>query len=44
VLEFIKALQEKAESTEEKSAIWDDCFSGNKSSKKRYELLTKEDL
>jgi hypothetical protein len=44
VLELIKALQEKAGSTEEKRAIWDYCFSGNKSSKGRYELLIKENL
>lgn len=41
VLELIKALQEEADSYEEKSAIWDYYFRGNKSSKKRYDMLTK---
>ena len=42
VLELIKALQEKAESHKEKEAIWDYCFKGNKSAKKRYETLTNQ--
>lgn len=42
VLERIKVLQEKEESREEKSTIWEDCFRGYKSSKKRYDMLTKE--
>ena len=42
VLKLIKALQEKAESNEEKSAIWNYYFKGYKSSKKRYDMLTKE--
>lgn len=39
VLELIKALQEKAESNEEKEAIWDYSFSRYKTSKKRYDML-----
>lgn len=42
VLELIKALEEKAESREEKSAIWEYYFRGNKTAKKRYDMLTKE--
>lgn len=42
VLGIIKALQETAESREERNAIWEYCFRGNKSSKKRYDMLTKE--
>ena len=41
VLELINALQEKAESNEEKSAIWDYYFNEYKSAKKRYDMLTK---
>jgi DNA-directed RNA polymerase specialized sigma subunit len=41
VLELIKALQEKAESKEEKAAIWEYYFRGNNSAKKRYDMLTK---
>lgn len=42
VLALIEALQEKAESHEEKRTIWNDCFRGNKSSKKRYEMLIQK--
>ena len=42
VLALIKVLQEKAESDEEKEAIWKYCFSKNKSSKKCYEMLIKK--
>lgn len=41
VLEFISALQEKVESREEKMAISHYYFRGYKSSKKRYDMLTK---
>lgn len=41
VLALIEALQEKAESYEEKRFIWDSCFRGNISSKERYEMLTQ---
>lgn len=41
VLKFIKALEDKAESYEEKSAIWDYWFRGYKSSKERYDMLAK---
>ena len=39
VLALVKALEEKAESREEKDAIWARCFKGNKSAKKRYDML-----
>ena len=39
VLELIKDLQERTESREEKQAIWDYYFRGNRSSKKRYDML-----
>lgn len=39
-LELIKALQEKAESQEEKNAIWEYYFRGNKTAKNRYDMLT----
>ncbi len=41
VLALIHALQEKAESKEEKAAIWDYYFRRYHSSKKRYDMLTK---
>lgn len=41
VLELIEALQEKAESYEEKRAIWDYYFRGYKTPKKRYDELMK---
>ena len=41
VLVLIQALQEKAESKEEKEAIWNYYFGRNYSSKKRYDMLTK---
>ena len=41
VLELIKALQDKAESEEEKDAIWEHYFRGNKTAKRRYDMLTK---
>lgn len=41
VLALIEALQEKAESREEKAAIWDYYFRRCHSSKKRYDMLTK---
>ena len=44
VLELIKALQEKAVSKEEKDAIWNYYFTEIKSPKKRYDLLTKDNL
>lgn len=42
VLEIIKGLQEKVKSEEEKMAVWDYYFSGYMSSKKRYDMLTKD--
>lgn len=42
VIALIKALQEKAESKEEKAAIWAYYFGRYHSSKKRYDMLTKE--
>ena len=42
VIALIKALQEKAESKEEKAAIWNYYFGRYHSSKKRYDMLTKE--
>lgn len=42
VLELIKALQDKAETYAEKTAIWDYYFRRNISSKTRYDMLTKE--
>lgn len=42
VLERINTLQEKAESKEEKMAIWDYYFGGNKTAKKRYDMLPKK--
>ena len=44
VVAIIKALQEKAESHEEKEAIWDYYFRGYKSSKKRYDTLINDPL
>ena len=41
VLALVKALQEKAESKEEKNAIWDYYFRRYRSSKKNYDMLTK---
>ena len=41
VLALIKALQEKAESKEEKENIWNYYFRRYHSSKKRYDMLTK---
>ena len=41
VLELIRDLQEKAESGEEKRAIWEYYFRGFRSSKKRYDMLMK---
>ena len=41
VLELTNILQEKAESKEEKAAIWDYYFRRYHSSKKRYDMLTK---
>lgn len=41
VLELINALQEKAESKEEKEDIWNYYFRRYHSSKKRYDMLTK---
>ena len=41
VLELIRALEEKAESNEEKRAIWNYYFRGNKTAKKRYDMLTE---
>ena len=41
VLVLIKALQEKAESKEEKETIWNYYFRRYHSSKKRYDMLTK---
>ncbi len=41
VLELIKTLEEKAESEEEKHAIWDYYFRRYHTSKKRYDMLTK---
>lgn len=40
VLALVKALQEKAESQEEKTAIWNYYFRRYRSSKKRYDMLT----
>ena len=42
VIALIKALQEKAESREEKETIWNYYFGRYHSSKKRYDMLTKE--
>ncbi|WP_313559925.1 hypothetical protein [Ruminiclostridium cellobioparum] len=42
VLKLIKALEEKAESRKEKNAIWEYYFRGNKTAKKRYDMLTKQ--
>ncbi|MEL4861483.1 hypothetical protein AAEU42_09585 [Pseudoflavonifractor phocaeensis] len=42
VMALIEALLEKATSSEEKRAIWDGCFKGNKSSKRRYDMLIEE--
>ena len=42
VLELIKALQGKAESDEEKEAIWDYYFKEYNTAKKRYDALTKD--
>lgn len=42
VLELVKALQDKVESDKEKRAIWEYCFRGYRSAKKRYDMLTKE--
>ena len=42
VLELVKALQDKAESDKEKRAIWEYCFRGYRTAKKRYDMLTKE--
>ena len=41
VIALIHVLQEKAESREEKAAIWDYYFGRYHSSKKRYDVLTK---
>ena len=41
VLELVRELKEKAESNEEKCAIYDYYFKGNKSYKKIYDMLTK---
>lgn len=42
VLELVKTLQDKAESEEEKDALWNRYIRSNKSAKKRYDMLTKE--
>ena len=42
VIALIKALQEKVESKEEKETIWNYYFGRYHSSKKRYDMLTKE--
>ncbi len=42
VLKLIKALEEKAESRKEKNTIWEYYFRGNKTAKKRYDMLTKQ--
>ena len=42
VLELVEGLQEKAESSEEKIAIWDKWFGERKSYKELYDLLTKK--
>lgn len=42
VLEFIKALEEKAGSCEEKRGIWDYYFKGFRTSKKRYDALIEK--
>lgn len=42
VLALIKELQAKARSSEEKRAIWDDCFKGSKSPKGRYDILIEK--
>lgn len=39
VMIMVKALQANAKSEKEKIRIWEDCFRGNLSSKKRYEIL-----
>lgn len=44
VLKNIKELQEKTQSNKEKDAIWDYYFERNISSKKRYDMLTKEQV
>lgn len=41
VLELVRALQEKTESTKQKNDIWQYCFRGNKTPKKRYDELMK---
>lgn len=41
VLELIIDLQEKAETDEEKRAIWEYCYRGYKSAKTRYDMLIK---
>lgn len=40
--EIVKTLQNKVESNKEKKAIWEYCFRGRRSAKKRYDMLTKE--
>lgn len=42
VLILIRDLEKKADSDEEKAAIWKHYFKGYKTSKKRYDALTKE--
>lgn len=42
VLSLIHALQARAESSEEETAIWNYYFENNLSAKQRYELLTKK--
>ena len=42
VLELVKALLDKVEGDKEKKAVWEYCFRGHRSAKKRYDMLTKE--
>ena len=42
VLKLVKALQDKGESDKEKRAVWEYCFRGYRTAKKRYDMLTKE--
>ena len=41
-LTLVKALQDKAESREEKDALWDHYFDGYTTSKKRYDMLIND--
>ncbi|RGX54681.1 hypothetical protein DWV16_12900 [Anaerotruncus sp. AF02-27] len=44
VLELIKALQDQAKSKEEKDAIWEQYFRGNRTPKMRYDMLTSRSI